>query len=158
MQLVFCSESRLTDWQTKTFQMVLPRFWPLSRPWQCPLLQSAPWWALWSDSLQRIVHSRWWCPLPGSSPESWKPSSSRARWRQCGHLDRYLTGQDAEFYCLLNNYCKTKLKPKVKKIYIYMREGDYNHLTSNKELDAPSSCDLFLEGVTLRFQVGGVAI
>lgn len=51
-----------------------------------------------------------------------------------------------------------KLKPKVKKKKIKKCEGDDNHLTSNKELNAPSSCDLFLEGVTLCLQVGGVAI
>lgn len=67
---------------------------------------------------------------------------------QCGHQVQYLTQNRKRGF---NSFA-----------IIYYRAEDKSEmcalLTSNKQLNAPSSCYLLLKGVTLCLQVDGVAI
>lgn len=75
---------------------------------------------------------------------------------QCGHQVQYLTQKKKRgLNCFAIIYYRAEEKKCVAAVFSLL---SVCLLTSNKQLNPPSSCYFLLKGVTLCLQVGGVAI
>lgn len=78
---------------------------------------------------------------------------------QCGHQVQYLTqNKKRGFNCFAIIYYRAEENKCVADWLQYFHSYLCALLTSNKQLNPPSSCYLLLKGITLCLQVGSVAI